>query len=208
MTTSRHRHPSPAVPVAGFTVVELLVAAALGLVVMGAAGSMLISHIRTITVQSAQLRFQNDWARFNAFVETEVGEGNRVSTDAGVGCGTVGAARLFTIFVGNPVDAVADQTISYNQNGTAIERCGPAIQADGTLATGAATVTSQLLTNATLAADVVDQADAVVATGRVLRYRLTLNLPNPPAFVAAFQRQFPSAADFARARTKVSYIDN
>jgi Tfp pilus assembly protein PilW len=198
-------------------VVELLVAAALGLLLVGGAGSLLISHIRTITVQSAQLRFQNDWARFNNFLETEVGEGNLVSTSSAVGCGTTGATRLFTIFVGNPVDSVADQTISYNQRnatidgqpGTIIERCGPGIQADGSLTAGAAAPPSDLLTNAALTADVVDQAGNVVTTGRVLRYRLTLNLPNPPGFVGqTFQRQFPSPNDFARARTKVSYIDN
>lgn len=188
-----------------FTLSELLVATALGLIVVAAAGSVFISHIRTTTVQTVQLRFQNDWARVSNLIETEVAEGASLTAAAGAGCGA--GNRLFTInvpVIAGTTEAPTDITISYNQVGNNLHRCGPPINADGTLnPTPPANITEWdrlLLTNAVLTVNALNN--------RRLEYNLTLTDPNPPAFSAPFQRTFPAAGQFVQARTKVNYIDN
>jgi hypothetical protein len=199
-----------------FTLSELLVAAALGLIVVSAAGSVIISHIRTTTVQSVQLRFQNDWARVSNLIENEVGEGTSLSgVTVAAGCpaeALPGRDLLFTITVPvivgvNPASTAATATpqnaeISYYQVGNELRRCGPRINPAGTLDT-VNPVTGlddhRVLTNATFNTNVLND--------RLVRYNLTLNDPNPPGFNAPFQRVYPRAGEFAEAHTKLNPID-
>ena len=85
---------------AGFTLTELLVATAIGLVVLAVAGGVIIAHIRTVTRQATILRFQNEWARVSHFMETEVEEARRLLDDQVCSSGTT----LFTI----EVDVIPD----------------------------------------------------------------------------------------------------
>lgn len=193
--------------VGGFTLIEVLVGAALSLIAVAAAGSVLVQHIRTTTVQSVQLRFQNDWGRVSNFIETEVGEGISVTADPNIGCGSNGAVRRFTITI--PVIVNTDpnpviRRISYNQVGNDLERCGPPIANDGRLNVASTTVQPDtpviILRNATLNVNTIND--------RLVEYNLTLNDPTPPAFSQAFQRTYPDLNQFVQARTKANYIDN
>lgn len=185
----------------GFTLTEVLVAAALGLIVVAAAGAVIVQHIRTTTVQSVQLRFDNDWGRVSQFIETEVGEGLSLSNTPVANCpGT----NLFTINI--PVltgldTALTNTAISYNQSGPDLVRCGPPIKPDGTLDTGAVNPNPQvLLTNAIMNRNALN--------ARLVEYNITFSDPSPPGFNAPFQRTYPAANQFVQARTKANYIDN
>jgi hypothetical protein len=177
---------------------------------------VLISHIRTVTVQTVQLRFQNDWARVSQLIETEVAEGVTLTPAAGAGC--TDGTTLFTINVPviRPVTAGAgedpettapsveltptgDVQISYNQVGPDLQRCGPPINPDGTLDTTAdEPVAVLLLSNATLTL-----ATPLNPGDRALEYNLTLTDPFPPAFSAPFQRTFPAVGQFVQVRTRL-----
>jgi hypothetical protein len=211
---TRRRRSSPD----AFTLSELLVAAALGLIVVSAAGSVIISHIRTTTVQSVQLQFQNDWARVSNLIENEVGEGASLSgVTVAAGCpaqALPGRALLFTINVpvivvpgspsGNPATTAATAAsenvqTSYYQVGNDLRRCGRLIEPAGTLNTTANPVDALVLTNATFNINALND--------RLVRYNLTLTDPNPPGFNAPFQRVYPRAGEFAEAHTKLNPID-
>jgi hypothetical protein len=179
------------------------VATALGLIVVAAAGSVFISHIRTTTVQTVQLRFQNDWARVSNLIETEVAEGASLTAAAGAGCGA--GNRLFTINVPVIVDNNAVNTqISYYQVGPDLVRCGPPITEEGTLDRTTPPVDLVLLRNAILT------INPNPPNARLVRYNLTIRLPTPPPGYAAnrFDTTFPAPAQFVQARTKANYIDN
>ncbi|MFM7675330.1 MAG: type II secretion system protein J [Synechococcus sp.] len=86
----------------GFTLVELLVAAGLGAVILAVAAKVLTGDVRSSSSQEAIQRLRDHWGRVNYFVDTEVREGLSVSLEAGSGgCASV-ASPLLTITVPAP----------------------------------------------------------------------------------------------------------
>ena len=69
-------------PSQGFTLVELLVAAAVGTVVAAAAGDLMPSNMRSGAALEATQRLRTDWSRTSHFIESEVALSERVITDA------------------------------------------------------------------------------------------------------------------------------
>jgi prepilin-type N-terminal cleavage/methylation domain-containing protein len=200
----------------GFTLTEVLVAAALGLIGVAAVGSVLVQHVRTMTLQTVQLRFQDDWARASHFIETEVSEGERITTATDGNCGAAAGDLRFTIEV--PVivgttETLTSRTISYYQvpnapaaNAlSAIVRCGPPINADGTLDVTGGQVTSVLLSNARLN---VNNAFTTANPAQFVEYNIEFLDVSPAAFSAPFLRTYPATGQFVQARTKPNYIDD
>ena len=62
----------------GFTLVELLIAVVISLSIGSAAGSLLISQLRTSESTEAMARQRNDWARTTKFIEAEVALSEKV----------------------------------------------------------------------------------------------------------------------------------
>lgn len=62
----------------GFTLVELLIAVVISLSIGSAAGSLLISQLRTSESTEAMARQRNDWARTSNFIEAEVALSEKV----------------------------------------------------------------------------------------------------------------------------------
>lgn len=65
----------------GFTLPELLIAAAISLLTATVAGDLLISHIRSSERAEAMERQRSDWSRTTTFIEAEVALSERVLTD-------------------------------------------------------------------------------------------------------------------------------
>ena len=65
---------------AGFTLPELLIAAAISLLTATVAGDLLISHIRSSERAEALERQRSDWARTTGFLEAEIALSERVYT--------------------------------------------------------------------------------------------------------------------------------
>lgn len=62
----------------GLTLPELLIAAAIGLLTVGVAGDLLLSHLRSSERAEAMERQRSDWARTTGFIEAEVALSERV----------------------------------------------------------------------------------------------------------------------------------
>ena len=67
---------------AGFTLVELLVAASVGSIVALAASDLMLSNMRSGAALEATQRLRSDWNRTSHFIESEVALSERVITDA------------------------------------------------------------------------------------------------------------------------------
>ena len=70
----------------GFTLVELLVAAAIGLLTATVAGDALLSHLRTSERAEALERQRSDWSRASGFLEAELALSERaIGNEANIG---------------------------------------------------------------------------------------------------------------------------
>jgi Tfp pilus assembly protein PilW len=139
---SRCRH-------AAFTLVELLLGSALGLILLGGLMMMATSVLRAGLRDDNQQSAQDSWAQLNQFLVIEVGEAGRlyegitevspiVLDQAPSDC--PGASRdagsdSFTIRVPNadPAGTVSYRTITYYMSGGHLMRCGPQVLANGSL---------------------------------------------------------------------------
>jgi hypothetical protein len=133
----------------GFTLAELLIVVALGLLVTTTAGTVAISSARSERSQFRSQQRHNDWTRFTYFLANEVGEGGRVRTNASPaelasnGCSLPGdGSILFTVDIpiatdtGTPVRRSVHYYTSGTGENTILFRCGPEITREGRLATG------------------------------------------------------------------------
>lgn len=118
---------------AGFTLLELLIALALGGMLIGLASSVITSHLRTTQKQAELQRMRDHWGRINFFLETEIREGQSLGTEDGTGICASKPNRVLTITVPNPSAPSTPGRIVYYNNGVDLWRCGPAVNRDGTL---------------------------------------------------------------------------
>ncbi len=165
-----------------FTLVELLVVAVLGGVVLAGAAHALVSHIRSgITAERAQ-GLRNDLNRIAYLLETEVSEGDTISYGqpiSGAGaCPGVSGNALFTINVPNLVgtnQTLATTPIHYYATGSgttaSLNRCGPPITNGGGLNFSAARSASEVSTNTTLTLANTTDPEAIT-------YNLTVRDPS------------------------------
>ena len=65
----------------GFTITELLVAAAISLITVSVAGQAMISHLETTQNSEAIERQRNDWSRTSKFIESEISLSERIFSD-------------------------------------------------------------------------------------------------------------------------------
>lgn len=63
---------------AGFTLVELMIAAALGLGLAFVAGSAMVSHLRSSARSESLQRLREDWNRATSFIESEIAISSRI----------------------------------------------------------------------------------------------------------------------------------
>ena len=67
---------------AGFTLVELLIAASVGVLLSLTASQLMLSHMRSSSALEATQRLRDDWNRTTHFIESEVALSERVLTNA------------------------------------------------------------------------------------------------------------------------------
>ncbi len=67
---------------AGFTLVELLIAASVGILLSLTASQLMLSHMRSSSALEATQRLRDDWNRTTHFIESEVALSERVLTNA------------------------------------------------------------------------------------------------------------------------------
>ena len=77
-----HRHRDPKVRLAqGFSIPELVIAAALGLALIIIAADAMVSHLKSSAEAESLQRQRDDWSRATSFMESEIAMSERVFTD-------------------------------------------------------------------------------------------------------------------------------
>jgi prepilin-type N-terminal cleavage/methylation domain-containing protein len=124
----------------GFTLVELLVAMVAGVVVFAAAGSVLISHIRSSSQLELAQRQRDNAGRLDYLVQVEASEAALVEQGRVLpaGCDAAGEASIAAFRVprdsGDYLDTEGNVSFIhyYNHEGS-VRRCGPPVQRNGVL---------------------------------------------------------------------------
>lgn len=127
----------------GFTLVELLVAAAAGSIVALAATDLMLSNMRSGAALEATQRLRTDWSRVSHFIESEVALSERVITNASLlnlaRCSSNISATEFAFGLEVRRDLPpaiyfvrdnATTTIEWNGD-SSLWRCGPSIDVNG-----------------------------------------------------------------------------
>jgi len=106
----------------GFSLVELMIAAAVGGVLMAGAITLVIAHMRTASRMEALMRLQETWSRVQYLLDLEIREA-RLSDDSP----SVEACSSLTLAIPNPASG-DDASVVYGltEEGT-ITRTGPPI---------------------------------------------------------------------------------
>jgi prepilin-type N-terminal cleavage/methylation domain-containing protein len=159
----------------GFTLVELLVTAVLGAVVIGSVAAYNISQLRSDTTQEINLQLRLEANRAAAWIDGEINRAAGFDNTAASGC-TAPTGTALVLSMRSPDGATAE--VSYfSPTGTAtgsVVRCGPPVVcSNGTaceLDTGAANVTYLVASDARLAVNPALSATPV----RQLNYTLTI----------------------------------
>jgi prepilin-type N-terminal cleavage/methylation domain-containing protein len=123
----------------GFTLPELLIAAAISLVTATVAGDLLISHIRSTERLEAMERQRSDWSRTTTFIEAEVALSERVISDASkiaipTACGFSNSNYRLGLDLRRDLPpviyAIKPSTTGWLPQNT-LWRCGPGLNNDG-----------------------------------------------------------------------------
>lgn len=114
----------------GFGLVELLVASAVGSLVVVAAVMTLGPHLRLNQRMEGYTRLQERWIRLAFLLDTEIQEASSVTTATG--------SLSLTVPVSTATGSTTT-TITYYQQGTTLFRSGPAISDRGALQTDSPT---------------------------------------------------------------------
>lgn len=124
----------------GFTLVELLVAMVAGAAVFAAAGSVLLSHIRSSSQLELAQRQRDNAGRLDYLIQVEASEAALVEQgrELPVGCLGAGGPSIAAFRVprdsGNYLDTVGNVSfIHYYNHAGAVRRCGPPVQRNGVL---------------------------------------------------------------------------
>lgn len=151
----------------GFGLVELLVASAVGSLVVVAAVMALGPPLRLNQRMEGYTRLQERWIRVAFLLDTEIQAASSVSTATG--------SLTLTVPVSTATGSTTS-TITYYQQGTTLLRNGPAISASGELQPDSPT-TGVLVIDGVATGGFVP----VVEEGNVVRYTINLIDPNSDA---------------------------
>lgn len=151
----------------GFGLAELLVASAVGGLVVVAAVMALGPHLRLNQRMEGYTRLQERWIRVAFLLDTEIQAASSVSTATG--------SLTLTVPVSTATGSTTS-TITYYQQGTTLLRNGPAISARGELQPDSPT-TGVLVIDGVATGGFVP----VVEEGNVVRYTINLIDPNSDA---------------------------
>lgn len=154
----------------GFTIIELLITAALGTVIMGTIVSVLVGQTREGLVIERTQRAREDMNRIALFIDGEVGEGDLVTPSASLSqCANTGTS-VFTIRIPYWSTNTRTSTTSqyYVDSSGSLRRCGPPILSDGKLNPAGTRIDSVISTNTSLT-----QTNA--AASRSVGYTISVN---------------------------------
>jgi type II secretory pathway pseudopilin PulG len=122
----------------GFTLIDLLITAVIIAFITAAGSSVIISQMRSTSLQESVRRLQDNWGRINHLLETEI-------TGSASAAAVANSSLTLTLSGGQTI------TYSHDPDTRILRRTGPPINDDGTLnlTPGTANVQSEMLDNVT-----------------------------------------------------------
>ena len=123
----------------GFTFIELLVAAVIGMITIMAAGQTMVSQIESSQKINRRERLRSDWVTANQFISAEINKSIKIANDADneliEDCG-IDSNRIKMVIQFHRSKQIkpAIYYTSQSENGWAdflLKRCGPAINSNG-----------------------------------------------------------------------------
>lgn len=141
----------------GFTILELILTSVIGCLLFVVMASVIVSHIRTTSRAELAQRVRDDANRINYFIQTEASESSSVDpAPTAIACASssAGGTPLFGLNV--PINTGESDLptnvvrIVYYTAGGNLRRCGPAINANGSLVYTGDPVDGIVSTNTTL----------------------------------------------------------
>lgn len=146
----------------GFTLLELLVSIATGIVIIGVAGPIIVSGILGGLINERFQRSKQDFLRLSSFIDAEVSEGSRLQfAQSTTGCSPSGSS-VVTITIPYDFDTSTqlprEAVVHYYISSGALYRCGPPIDANGALDPDGTIATSQLSSNTQMTANAASNA--------------------------------------------------
>jgi len=164
----------------GFTLVELLVAAAIGLLTATVAGDALLGHLRSSERTEALERQRSDWSRASGFLEAELALSERaIGTEANIGipaaCAVASGEFRLALDLRRdlpPVIYFLRPSAPGWVGANTLWRCGPGINDDGTY--NATLVVSPLLDGLDGSANGGGFAATPTGDGEMVGFALTL----------------------------------
>jgi len=167
--------------VAGFTLQELLVAAAIAFLLLLGADMLMINQMKFSSKIETVQRIQEDSNRFNYLLAVETGESSSIETSAAMGsaCEDSGSTPLFALVIPRN-DTSNDYKLAtnvsrvyYYNSGNDVKRCGPPVNRFGRLVYASNPVTGVVIRGAQLSLNVSSSScDAEVTSTRQLVYNL------------------------------------
>ncbi len=140
-----HNHP-----VDGFSLVELLVAGAVGLVMTLAGVSLWFGNLRATNTLIAGQALRDNWARVNLFINADISESCAAQVVSGNLVLTIKDPALIPadLLATNCNDPDNTVTVTYSLSGTTLQRTGPPITNTGELNTAVDATTENLVDGA------------------------------------------------------------
>lgn len=124
-------------PERGFTLPELLVAVLVAGLVLAAAGGVIVQHMRMVRSLELAQRERDNSARLDYLIQIEAGEAKGVLKSSALdGCKGSGGSSVFTLLVPKdegPYQSNDSKIHYYNDGQGNVRRCGPLVNANGTL---------------------------------------------------------------------------
>jgi prepilin-type N-terminal cleavage/methylation domain-containing protein len=169
--------PQRPVPAQGFTLVELLVTAVLGSVVIGAITTLQLSELRVSTGQDLSLQLRQEANRAAAWIDSEISRASGFDNTVAASCtAPSGTSLRFSVRTQPNSGGTMREVSFFSPTGTAVGnvvRCGPPVVCTANTACAldlaAANVTYLVASNARL--DVTSPLDGTAR--RTLTYTLT-----------------------------------
>lgn len=122
----------------GFSLTEVMVAAAVGTILMTGAVSLIVSHTRTAARSEALMRLQESWSRIQFLLDQEIQEAQETP-------GMSGCSLELQI----PKTTSGYDTVTYARSGNNLMRTGPPVGIDGTITEGGASSSEVVMTGVT-----------------------------------------------------------
>ena len=168
--------PQRPVPAQGFTLVELLVTAVLGSVVIGAITTLQLSELRVSTGQDLSLQLRQEANRAAAWIDSEISRASGFDNTVAASCSAPAGTSLRFSVRTQPNAGTVREVSFFSPTGTAVgnvARCGPPVVCTANTACAldlaAANVTYLVASNARL--NVTTPLDGTAR--RTLTYTLT-----------------------------------